>query len=440
MKKLLTLMLTLICGVCLAGETARFTVEARGVGIDADSALNDALAQAIRQAAGAIVDSQTLMKNDEIVQEKILTASNAVVKKYEIVEPAKRNRSGLFEVKIRAEVEQNLLRQKMIEHKVISGTVEGAQDMWAEIVTQKKNQNDMIAMLESTLSNIDPVKYMSFDILGANGKRGSEATLHIDNLGDRVEISFGLICQFDDRRFQQEVMPHLRRVFDELPFESRHEVTIQGDVIKVPFKFPERAKAGRRSYPRAKVAKGARYSSDPDALLEYRVMHIGSLTHSGHINRHCRVREQGGGGGTIGVMLDTSPKFRPNLQKFVCYHFPTEMPYGSINRWRRLICDLGNAHKGISVSLCLFDADGEEIHRITRKIAESDRSWDRGYVEDSAFARVCGNGFLVIFPGLLDRTFMSPLCILPVRGTMSLEDFKDVKSFKLKVDLGPAAK
>ena len=130
-------------------------VSTRGMGTNQESALKDALNQAVMQAAGAIVDSQTLLKNDEIIQEKVLTASNAIVKKYDIVMPAKQRANGLWEVKIKAVVQQNLLRQTLVKHNIIKGSVEGTQNLWAEIVTEEKNQVDMEAMLENTLKKID---------------------------------------------------------------------------------------------------------------------------------------------------------------------------------------------------------------------------------------------------------------------------------------------
>ena len=420
MRKLFVLALLFVgCAGLRAQETNLFTVEARGVGVTEEAALRDAFSQAVQQAAGAIVDSRTLMKNDEIVQEKILTASNAIIKKYEIVKPAKRNGSGLYEVKIRAVVEQNLLRHKMIEHKIIVGEVAGAQNLWAEAVSQEKNQGDMLAMLENTLNNVDLAKYMSFDILGKNGIQGSKAELGIDVQNGQVTITFGLVCQFDDRRFQQEVMPHLRRIFDELPFEGRHPVVLQPGEIKLPFKFPKQ----------------------DQPMRQYRTMNIFPNYDDvfKHIENDCRVEEKGNLQ-YCGIMLNTSPKFRPNMQKFVCYHFPKKMPEGSIGKWNKLVWNLGENLKRVSVSLCLIGADGEEIHRITRKIGDP----DKGPVVDHAafFPWKNMRGFLVISPNYIFTEILggsnlaTPLCIIPVEGTMNLEDLKEVKSFKLEVDFG----
>ena len=169
-------------------------VSTRGMGTNQESALKDALNQAVMQAAGAIVDSQTLLKNDEIIQEKVLTASNAIVKKYDIVMPAKQRANGLWEVKIKAVVQQNLLRQTLVKHNIIKGSVEGTQNLWAEIVTEEKNQVDMEAMLENTLKKIDIKRYLQFNLIGINGKTGNEAKLYIQMMPDKKKSMCG--CRY----------------------------------------------------------------------------------------------------------------------------------------------------------------------------------------------------------------------------------------------------
>ena len=129
-------------------DTKDVVVSVRGMGTNQEVALKDALNQAVMQAAGAIVDSETLIKNDEIIQEKVLTASNAIVKKYDVTMPAKQRANGLWEIRIKAVVQQNLLRQTLVKHNIIKGSVEGTQNLWAEVVTGEKNQTDMKAMLE----------------------------------------------------------------------------------------------------------------------------------------------------------------------------------------------------------------------------------------------------------------------------------------------------
>ena len=77
LSTLLTVCLTLIalpCAKVLGAEeltpaAATMEVVASGVGLDPDKALKDALMNAVQQVVGAIVDAETLIKNDDIVKD-----------------------------------------------------------------------------------------------------------------------------------------------------------------------------------------------------------------------------------------------------------------------------------------------------------------------------------------------------------------------------------
>lgn len=118
MKKIFISVL-ILCGMFHSFGSDLQTTIARGIGNSTDAALKDALNQAIMQAAGAIVDSHTLVKNDEIIQEKVLTASNAIVKTYDVIMPAPKRSNGLFEIRIKAIVQKNLLRQTLVKKETL---------------------------------------------------------------------------------------------------------------------------------------------------------------------------------------------------------------------------------------------------------------------------------------------------------------------------------
>ena len=55
------------------------TVQAKGQGETVDAAKKDAVRNAIKTAVGELVDAKTLVENDELVEDRILTLSNAMV-------------------------------------------------------------------------------------------------------------------------------------------------------------------------------------------------------------------------------------------------------------------------------------------------------------------------------------------------------------------------
>ena len=399
-------------------DTKDVVVSVRGMGTNQEVALKDALNQAVMQAAGAIVDSKTLIKNDEIIQEKVLTASNAIVKKYDVTMPAKQRANGLWEIRIKAVVQQNLLRQTLVKHNIIKGSVEGTQNLWAEVVTGEKNQTDMKAMLENTLKKINIKQYLQFNLIGVNGKMGNEAKLYIQMMDKkRVCVAAGIVCIFDAARFQKECMPHLQKIFDSLPFEHRHEFVCQVRPKTLQYTLPNRLQyetdvwADIGHLPKKKIASlRVTPSIDPSYQNAYR---------KAVSEAHCKH------GGRYKIILNVSNKYRPGSQKFICY--------SSSNFWHNGVFDYNAAKKRIfgdlAVSLCLLDGDGNEVRRITQKITK---------LNFYGAGCIVSHGNTVISPEFFMNEgsysdYNSPVIIQPVADIIDLEDLKDVKSFKLEI-------
>ena len=408
MKKFLFFLLLAGSVLAFGQEQKLVTVEARGMGTSPDAATKDALSQAIQQAAGAIVDSQTLMKNDEIMQEKILTASNAIVKKYDVVVPVKKNRNGLFEIRIRAEVEQNLLRQKLIEHKIIEGKVEGTQNIWAEVVTQEKNQVDMQAMIENTISKIDVRKYLQFNIIGINRKMGSEAKLYmkpLPNNNRKIYVEAGLVCFFDSARFYEECVKPIEKIFNKLSFESKHQFIRQGTISTIEYRFML-SYFNEKSIPMATLR-----------VFDYdhwsRVLKCAA-----HSDNKCV------------ILLNVSPKYRVGNQRFICFsHEPRNghRPFYRGNEETKKLFD------GFSAALCLLDREGNEIRRMEHKFDDMSEFLGAGIFKEGATITITPE---FIMGSWLGRGYCSNTVVVPLSVVIDVEDFKEIKSFKLEVNRG----
>ena len=406
LEKTLLLFLLLAGSVLAFGQEQKLvTVEARGMGSSSDAATKDALSQAIQQAAGAIVDSQTLMKNDEIMQEKILTASNAIVKKYDVVVPVKKNRNGLFEIRIRAEVEQNLLRQKLIEHKIIEGKVEGTQNIWAEVVTQEKNQVDMQAMIENTISKIDVRKYLRFNIIGVNRKMGNEAKLYmrpLPNDNRKIYVEAGLVCFFDSARFYDECVKSIEKIFNNLSFESKHQFIRQGTVSTIEYSF-------MLSYFNEK--------SIPVATLR--------VFDNDHWSRVLKCAAHSDNKWVI--LLNVSPKYRAGNQRFICFSYePRNRPFYRGKEETKKLFD------GFSAALCLLDREGNEIRRMEHKFDNMDEFLGAGIFKEGATITITPE---FIIGSWLGRVYCSNTVVVRLSAVIDVEDFKEIKSFKLEVKM-----
>jgi hypothetical protein len=119
MKRIFYILLLMINIGVFAQEKQHITVETRGVGVSPDAALKDALSQAVHQASGTLVDAKTIVKNEEIMEDRILAASDGFIQSYEKYGEARKNRQGLWTIRIRASVVMNPLKQKLIESRVV---------------------------------------------------------------------------------------------------------------------------------------------------------------------------------------------------------------------------------------------------------------------------------------------------------------------------------
>ena len=104
--------------LALAGDepAAYRTVVAEGVGQTAEDARKDAFRNAVRQAVGALIDAETLVQNDQVIKDEILTYSNALVKSYKELDKPKRD-GDLYRVTIVAAVENLGLEKKVAKAK-----------------------------------------------------------------------------------------------------------------------------------------------------------------------------------------------------------------------------------------------------------------------------------------------------------------------------------
>ena len=86
-----------------------------GVGTDSETAMQNAFSQAMEQSVGLLVDAETVVKNDRLIRDEILTYSRGYVEKYEVV--SRWQDGGLHHTKIRAVVARDKLVEKLTRNQ-----------------------------------------------------------------------------------------------------------------------------------------------------------------------------------------------------------------------------------------------------------------------------------------------------------------------------------
>lgn len=133
-------------GKTTKGSTTVVVVE--GAGLTSEDAIKDAFRSAVRQVVGAVVDAETVVKNDEIISEKILTYSDGIIKTYE--EISKKQENGLFRVKIKATVEHRSVVEKLRAAKVAVKGIDGP-GIHAEAVTGLEREKEAKELVKNRL-------------------------------------------------------------------------------------------------------------------------------------------------------------------------------------------------------------------------------------------------------------------------------------------------
>ena len=138
-------------GSAVAEEPATIIeVVAVGTGLTSKAALEDAFRNAAQQVVGLYVDAETLIKNDELVEDKVLTYSDGFVKKYD--EISVRKKDGLVKIKILAKIERRSVIAKLKAANITTRKIDG-KGLFAEAVTNMAAKKGATALLKKALAD-----------------------------------------------------------------------------------------------------------------------------------------------------------------------------------------------------------------------------------------------------------------------------------------------
>ena len=196
-----------------AADGELVTVQGRGVGATKEAALKDAYRDAIERAVGLYVDAEQVVKNDEQVNDQILTQSNAYIKKYDVVKESEVD--GLFTVRILATVKKSALTKKLgdVMPKQSFNLGTDAANLHAQIVTREKRNVDAVALLENVLKGVNPVKQMMTFSL-AETKMIPRKT---ESGKGACYYHFKMVI--DAKKYFEEFLPPLMKVLDQIAIE-----------------------------------------------------------------------------------------------------------------------------------------------------------------------------------------------------------------------------
>jgi hypothetical protein len=124
-------------------------VVTEGVGRTPDEAEKDAWRAAVGQVVGAMVDTETLVKNDKLVVDQVLSYSSGYIERFNVL--SRDSAGGLFRVRLEAWVKRTKLQERLTSLRVVRLDVSG-KDLAAQIVTRQRQATDAGASLGNALA------------------------------------------------------------------------------------------------------------------------------------------------------------------------------------------------------------------------------------------------------------------------------------------------
>lgn len=223
------------------------TVLANGFGITKDKALASAFRDAIKQYVGIILDSETILLNDQIIKDKILTLSNGSVEAYEILNESQED--GIYIVEIKA-----IVKDQNIQNQINSSISSKSSITFDQnIMTQMKNSQAGLETKDETFDDqgLFVNKYLNdFKKIGLDKVLSIKATdlkLNINPLDDtrlnynlEYELSFNL-------KVYQEAIQQLEDNFRKIGLKEYPKISISDQLTHKIEDFPTECESKKLS-------------------------------------------------------------------------------------------------------------------------------------------------------------------------------------------------
>jgi hypothetical protein len=198
----------------VAGQEAAgsVTVEVIGIGKDAESALRNALYQAVEQAVGAYVDNETVIDNEEVIHEKLLSVAQGFVERYEVIQPSRERRdgSGVWETRVSASVKKSKVGAALRAAGVMQVAADGTA-AWAEQITRLKSREDAMELLEK----LSPEIPRNLFVCRLAEKEGELRTAEDPQSGDLLAL-VDIEVSVNSEWWDHEALPALNAAFNVL--------------------------------------------------------------------------------------------------------------------------------------------------------------------------------------------------------------------------------
>lgn len=227
-SQLFALVLLLVPCFCVHADDSILTVTARGTGITESDARKNALVNAMQQAVGSFMDTETLVENDQLIHDQVLSVSDGFVRKSDLIGSSKKNNEGLYEVSIRAEVERGKVQERLKSISFVRGSVTG-KDAAAEVITKIANADQGMQLLEKYLDGLME-KLLVARLVDKSGKASQEIRPITEIQADRsIKCTWNIEVYFNQKAFYEQIVPQLDNVLRTISTEKPTSILCSGE-------------------------------------------------------------------------------------------------------------------------------------------------------------------------------------------------------------------
>ena len=159
------------------GSSKSKEVVVTGVGPDPEKALQNAFSEAIEQTVGVLVDAESVVKNDQLIRDEVLTYSRGYMEKYEVLK--RWEEGGLQHATILAVVARGKLVEKLRGIKIAVDEISGGLAA-RQFRFDAENERRAAEMFQKSLDDFDLTKLTKVEVVAKEITRdGTNANVRI---------------------------------------------------------------------------------------------------------------------------------------------------------------------------------------------------------------------------------------------------------------------
>jgi len=137
-------------------------VVSEGAGLSLEAAQKDAYRQAVRTVVGLYVDAKTIVENDELIEDRILSASNGFVKTARTIPGSAKQKNGIWRVRVYARVEVSEVSARLTKENIAIRSLDG-ESLFAKALTKMERRQNTQQLLQELLGELPEMVKVTLD-------------------------------------------------------------------------------------------------------------------------------------------------------------------------------------------------------------------------------------------------------------------------------------